>query len=173
MGEETRLRGVDGPISKETVIWVEMSEPDIVGPHIEREPPEQLDKYAVDLEGGLVLTRNGEVYAQTQKGIVKIRERFGNHRVSTQINKTTRWYVVHVEVARAFIENPANLRRIRVIDGDKKNATVENLRWASFNGLGRAWFNRKGRAIENDKWRYRKLIEPPASGNPVYIMSKV
>lgn len=44
---------------------------------------------------------------------------------------------VHRFVAEAFLPNPNNLPIIDHIDGDKKNNTVENLRWVSYSDNGK------------------------------------
>ena len=56
---------------------------------------------------------------------------WGYLQVVLRKNCATKTFKVHRLVAETFIENPLSKRCVDHIDGNKRNNTIENLRWAS------------------------------------------
>jgi len=88
----------------------------------------------------------------------------GYHKVRVTLNRGKRSYVVHREVAKAFIPNPDNLPQVNHIDGNKDNNAVSNLEWmtnqqnarhAVDNGL---WDKSINRFKERNKTKMKRII---------------
>lgn len=99
----------------------------------------------VGCEGYLEVSRNGEIrtieriYTGRNGSVKTVKPKIlsvqadgkGYLRCSTSIDKRKVTIKVHRAVAQAFLVNPDNKPQVDHIDGNKKNNTVENLRWAT------------------------------------------
>lgn len=70
----------------------------------------------------------------------------GYHRINITVNRVSKTYKVHREVAKAFIPNLDNLPQVNHKDGNKDNNSVSNLEWVT---------NQQNahHAIENGLWK--------------------
>lgn len=78
------------------------------------------------------VSKTGKVRNAKTKKLLKP---FVNHnkylRVTLHIDGRQKKYMVHVLVAKAFIDNPNNLSDVNHKDNNRKNNHVKNLEWVS------------------------------------------
>jgi len=77
-------------------------------------------------------------YGRIKKGsiLLSIQENEnGNRRVDFTMNGVCKSRTIHYVVAKAFIANPLNFKKVMHLDGDNTNNNVDNLRWIGDNKL--------------------------------------
>lgn len=85
----------------------------------------------IDDEGKYQVSNLGNVKRVKTGRILKpLTNKIGYNRVRLYTNEMNECYI-HRLVGAAFLENPNNLPVIDHIDRNKKNNTIENLRWSS------------------------------------------
>lgn len=108
--------------------------------------------------------RNGSVKTVKPKILSVQADGKGYLRCRTSIDKRKVTIKVHRAVAQAFLDNPDNKPQVDHIDGNKKNNTVENLRWATNkenydfsvkNGLRENSFKALSECRETEKWKQK------------------
>ena len=78
------------------------------------------------------MKRNGKGYQKIPEKILEgVENNRGYLRVQLFKDGKGKWYLVHVLVATAFLENPQNLPEVNHKDEDKTNNRVENLEYCS------------------------------------------
>jgi hypothetical protein len=72
-----------------------------------------------------MINKNGQVYTVKQQTILehKVKDGF----LCVYIDRKRAY--IHTLLAKQFIENPNNFKRVKHIDGDKMNNNVDNLKW--------------------------------------------
>ena len=80
--------------------------------------------YEVSSVGRVRNSKTGRVLKPSDNGS-------GYMQVVLAKNGSTKTFKVHRLVAETFIENPLGKRCVDHIDGNRRNNTIENLRWAS------------------------------------------
>ena len=99
-------------------------------------------------EGVYSITENGEVYSHKRKIYLATREdKYGYLRVNLCKNGEMKTRFIHRLMAEAYIPNPDNLPYVDHIDRNRKNNTIENLRWTTERGNSRN--SKRNRPVRN------------------------
>lgn len=107
------------------------------------------DKYYVSNLGGLKRVDNDG----SMVDVIKTRNPYGYLTFRMLRNGKRRTIFLHVEVARAFIDNPNNLEDVHHIDYNKDNCCVNNLMWMSHSD------NMKDYYCTTDNPKYKKTYD--------------
>lgn len=136
--------------SPQKVIWVEMSEDDVVGPCLVREPPivePPSSKFMVEYAPGYFATRNGEFFSTNRGSEVKRIKIAVNGAVPAGPYKRLNAAGI---MRDHFMPKPMHkkLKHIMRRDGNINNLHVDNLRWSSFKS--KKAVRRIAKGIENN-----------------------
>ena len=121
-----------------------------------------------------IMRSNGRKYKVTETILKDIVDSEGYHRVNLG-----RFYMakIHREVAKAFIENPLNLKEVNHKNGDKSDNSVENLEWITHgdnirHAFENAFVIRKRKLSDEQIHEIRRRYKPRCRKNGARAMAR-
>ena len=118
---------------------------------------EGFEDYTIDTDGNVYSKRSNK-YLKPQT------DKYGYYKLGLRQNKKQRFFFLHRLIAQAFIPNPNNYPVVNHIDGNKKNNSIENLEWCTYQeNTNHAYrtgiFKAKGAVHIGEKNPNKKLTE--------------
>ena len=80
---------------------------------------------------GYYIDEQGIIYNKEDKRLKTHKNKYGYENLAICFNGSTKNFLVHRIIAKAFIPNPENKPFVNNIDGNKQNNSIENLEWVT------------------------------------------